>query len=122
MAAAYLAVQGVGGLAWWVLLIAVPAARRPFVTAGAPEATLMAFVGADLLLYVGGSLTAAYGLARRRSWAWPVLCIHAGAAAYASLYVVTLTAWTGSAAAGAVLMAPSMVIPLGLCWWLRPGR
>jgi hypothetical protein len=119
---AYLTAQGVGGLAWWILLMAVPAARRPFVTAGAPEATLLAFVVADLVLYVGGSLAAAYGLLRRRSWAWPVLCIHAGAAAYAALYVMTLAAWTQSAGAGAVLMAPSAVVPLCLCWWLRPGR
>jgi hypothetical protein len=119
---AYLVAQGLGGLAWWIVLLAVPAARRPFLAPGAPDVTLMAFGVADLVLYVGGSLGAAYGLGRRRPWSWPILCVHAGAAAYAALYVLTLAILTGSVEWGAALMAPSLAIPAYLAWRLRPGR
>jgi len=119
---AFLVVQGLGGLAWWIVLLTVPTSRRLFVAPGAPEVTLLAFVFADLILYVGGSLAAAYGLFRCRAWGWPILCVHAGAAAYASLYVLTLAVWSGSVTAGAAFMAPSLAVPPYLAWRLRPGR
>jgi hypothetical protein len=119
---AFLVVQGLGGLAWWIVLLTVPTSRRFFLAPGAPEATLLAFVFADLILYAGGSLAAAYGLFRDRPWGWPILCVHAGAAAYASLYVLTLAAWSGSVTAGAALMAPSLAVPPYLVWRFRPGR
>ena len=122
LGAAFLLVQGLGGLAWWIVLLTVPASRRFFLAPGAPEVTLLAFVFADLFLYVGGSLAAAYGLLRGWPWGWPILCVHAGAAAYASLYVLTLAAWSGSLTAGAAFMAPSLAIPPYLAWRLRPGR
>jgi hypothetical protein len=118
----FLAIQGLGGLAWWLVLLALPGSRSYFLVAGAPEVTLLAFAVADLVLYVGGSLAAAYGLFRHRPWGWPVLCVHAGAAAYASLYVLTVAAWSGSVAVGAAFMAPSLVVPSYLAWRLRPGR
>ncbi len=119
---AFLVVQGLGGLAWWLVLLCVPTSRSFFLAPGAAEVTLLAFVFPDLLLYVGGSLAAAYGLFRGRPWGWPILCVHAGAAAYASLYVLTLAAWSGSVTAGAALMAPSLAVPPYLAWRLRPGR
>jgi hypothetical protein len=122
LGAAFLIVQGLGGLAWWVVLLTVPTARGFFLAPGAPEVTLLAFAIADLTLYVGGSLAAAYGLIRCRPWGWPILCVHAGAAAYASLYVLTLAAWSGSVTAGAAFMAPSLAVPPYLAWRLRPGR
>ncbi len=118
----FLVVQGLGGLAWWVVLLTFPKARVFFVAPGAPEVTLLAFAIADLILYVGGSLAAAYGLIRYRAWAWPILCVHAGAAAYASLYVLTLAAWSGRVTVGAAFMAPSLVVPPYLAWRLRPSR
>jgi hypothetical protein len=33
----FLATQGLGGLAWWLVLLAVPGTRGYFVVAGAPE-------------------------------------------------------------------------------------
>ncbi len=122
LGALFLVVQGLGGLAWWIVLLTIPTSRRFFLAPGAPEVTLLAFVFADLLLYAGGSLAAAYGLFRCRPWGWPILCVHAGAAAYASLYVLTLAAWSGSVTAGAALMAPSLAVPPYLAWRLRPGR
>ncbi|MCU0705290.1 MAG: hypothetical protein MUF18_15065 [Fimbriiglobus sp.] len=98
-----------------------PSARRPFMAVDAPDVTLLAFSVADSLLFIGASAASGYGLWVGRVWAWPLLCVHAGAAAYASLYCWTLTALTGGdGMLGAVLMSPSLVIPGVLVWRLRP--
>ncbi len=120
LAVAYLAVQAVGASVWWVILLAVPSSRPYFRAADAPDATLLAFGVADAVLYIGTSALAAVGLHLRRQWAWPVLCVHAGAAGYAALYCWTLTALTGDAALGTALMTPSLVVPGLLVWRFRP--
>ena len=120
-AVAFLALEGIGAAAWWVGLIVSPAFRVYFTAAGAPAATLLAFGPGDVLLFVAGALMAAVGLARHAAWAWPVLLLHTGAAVYAGLYCLTLTVLTrGDAWAGAVLMAPSVVVTPALAWALRP--
>jgi hypothetical protein len=117
----FLTVQGAGVVAWWAALLLFPSARSPFLVPGAPDETLFAFLGADLLLYAGGSFVAAYGLSRRCPWAWPVLCIHAGAVVYAALVGLALPLLSGGAWLGAILMAPSLVLLPILVWRLRPG-
>ena len=118
----YLALQGVLALAWWVVLLVAPETRRHFLAPGAPDVTLLAFLIPDVILFAGASMLAAYGLARGTAWAWPVLCLHAGAAAYAALYCIGLTLMSsGGAWFGAALMAPSLVVPPWLAWRLRPG-
>jgi predicted MFS family arabinose efflux permease len=120
---AFLLAEAVGAAAWWGLLLAWPPSRASFLARGAPDATLLAFGVADGVLYVGTAAAAAVGLANRRRWAWPVLCAHAGAAAYAALYCWTLTALTGGDAwLGAVLMTPSLVVPGWVAWKLRPNE
>ncbi len=116
----FLLAQAIGAAIWWCLLIAWPSARVPFKMADAPDATLMAFALADFAFFIGASAASAYGLWAERRWAWPVLCIHAGAAGYAALYCATLTALTGDGLLGAVLMAPSLVVPGFLVWRLQP--
>ena len=121
LAAAVLLAEAVGAIVWWALLIMWPASRQPFLAAGAPEVTLLAFGVADGVLFIGTAAISAYGILRDRRWAWPVLCVHAGAAGYAALYCITLTALTaGDAWLGAVLMSPSLVLPGWLVWRLRP--
>jgi hypothetical protein len=120
LGAAFLGLQGAGALVWWGVLLLAPRARRPFLAPGAPDATLLAFAAADWPLFVGGSLAGAYALARRRSWAWPVLCVHAGAACYAALYALALPILSGGGWLGAALMAPSLIGPPYLAWRLRP--
>lgn len=117
----FLALQAGGAAVWWAMLLAVPESRRYFLASGAPEATLFAFGPGDVLLYLGGSALAAVGLAGRKSWAWPVLLLHAGAATYAALYTWGLTVLTaGEGWLGAALMTPSLVGPAFLAWRLRP--
>jgi hypothetical protein len=121
LAIAYLIIQGVAVYAWWTILLLFPAAREPFKAPGAPDSTLLAFIGADLLVYAGGSLAAAYGLARRSSWAWPALCVNAGAAIYAALYALALPLFSGGAWLGALMMAPALVVSPALVWVFRPA-
>ena len=118
----FLALQAAGGAAWWAALLAAPAVRVHFKPAAAPDATLLAFGPADVLLYVVLSAGCAAGLGKGAAWAWPLLCVHAGGAAYAALYCWGLTLLTGEAWPGAVLMTPSLVVPGWLVWALRPRR
>ncbi len=118
----YLSLQGSGAVVWWALLLVSPAFRRHFLPSDCPDVTLLAFGIADGLLFVGLSFACAIGLMRVRSWAWPLLCVHAGAAMYAALYCVTLTLLThGQALWGTLLMLPALLVPPYLAWKLRPG-
>ena len=121
LAVAALVLQAVGVLVWWAVMFLYPEAREPFKATGAPDATLFGYLPADLLFYVGGALLAAYGLARREAWGRPVLCVVAGACAYAALYGWGIVLLGGGALLGALFMTPSMLaLPL-FAWLLRPG-
>lgn len=120
VAVPFFVLQAAGGAAWWAVLVAWPESRTHFKAAGAPDATLLAFAAPDLLLFVALSVACAVGLTRGAAWAWPLLCAHAGAAAYAALYCWGLFALTGDAGLGAALMTPSLVVPAWLAWALRP--
>lgn len=121
-AVGYLASQGIGGLAWWVMLLIWPESRGYFLAPGSPDTSLLAFAAPDLLLFVGGSLAAAYGLGTNRAWAWPVLLLHTGAALYAALFAVSLCWLAPNTWLGAALMGPSLVVPALIAWRLRPGK
>ena len=56
LAIVYLIVQGVGALIWWAMLLFAPSSREPFLAAGAPDSTLLAFLTPDLVLFAGASL------------------------------------------------------------------
>lgn len=120
LGAGYLFLQGFGALAWWGMLLASPPFRKLFLAPHAPDSTLMAFLVADIVLYVGGSLGSGWGLWHKEEWAWPVLCLHTGAGAYAALYCLTLAILSGGGWAGAIFMLPSLLIPPYLTWRLRP--
>ena len=121
LAVAYLILQGVGVLAWWVLLLAFPASRALFTAEGAPDAVLLAFLVGDVVLVGIGSFAAAAGITGHRAWAWPVLLVHAGAAVFAGLYCVLLPVLTGGPGwIAAVAMLPVLVVPPLLAWMLRP--
>ena len=119
---AFLVLQGCGVLIWWGIVLVSPQARALFVAPGAPDSTLLAFLGADLLLYAGGSLVSAYGLAGGRGWAWTALCIHTGAAVYAALYGLALPLFSGGAWLGALLMCPSLIVLPFVLWHVGQER
>lgn len=117
----FLIAQALGATAWWGLLLWMPSSRALFMAQGAPDTTLLAFVAADGLLFIGAAVASAYGLWAKRIWGWSLLCVHAGAAGYAGLYCWGLVALTGGdGLLGAVLMSPSLVVPGLLAVELRP--
>ena len=116
----FLTLQSAGGIGWWLLLWTHPPSRVAFRAPGTSDAALFAFFVPDLIFYIGLGLGCAYGLARRAAWAWPLLCVHAGAAAYAALYTLTLPLFSHANVLGAILMAPSLFVPPYLAWRLRP--
>lgn len=118
----FLVIQGVGGAVWWGILLAWPVTRPLFLPPATPPSILLAFVLPDGVLFAGGSLAAAYGLAQGRPWGWPVLSIHAGAAVYAALYCLALPLVSGSGWLAAALMLPTLLALPYFVWVLRPGR
>ncbi len=117
----FLIVQATGTVLWWVVLLLYPATRVPFLAPGAPDSTLFAFAPADLAFYIIGSLVVAWGLAGRKSWAWPLLCVHTGAIVYSALYGLGLLLLSGGGG-GVLMMLPSMIIEPAFVWLLRPSR
>ena len=106
LARGYFGVQAVAVAAWWVALWLRPELRglfRPFAT---PDAILLGFAPADLLMLgLGSALVAASSRQtnRRRVLAWLV----AGATVYAALYTLTLAIIGYAPFLGAFLMIPA---------------
>jgi hypothetical protein len=118
----WLSLQAISAVLWWLLLLGYPPVRPFFLAPNAPEVTLFAFLPADLLLFVGGALSAAWGYAKGRNWRWPALLVHSAAAAYAALFCISLSLLSNSGWAGAMLMSPSLIITPYLAWRLNPNR
>lgn len=106
VAVTYLAAQGVGGIAWWVLLAVVPASRPLFF---ADEHTILSYLVPDAILFIGGSLVGADAVRRGVRRAGSVLWCTFGAVAYSTLHTVGLAAIADRAWLGAALMALSMI-------------
>jgi len=116
LAIAYLFLQAVAGLAWWVGIFTSPALRAYFVAPDAPDITLTAFIGADSLLFVGGSIVSAILLHREHPKRGGVLWFTAGAVAYAALYALGLSVLTNAVWLGSVPMLGAMVITIVIAW------
>lgn len=84
-----------------------------------PQGVLLPFVLADLLLFVGAGLAAAYGIWRDSAWAREALLVHTGAACYAFLYTITQYCLTGETWLSVVAMTPGFVLLPVACWMLR---
>ncbi len=114
--ATYLLLQGVCCVAWWAGILLSAAFRDLFKAPGAPDVTLLAFAGADALLFVGGSVVSAVlllrGAPQRKAWLW----LTAGAVTYAALYAIGLSVLSGAAWLGAGAMAAAMVMTVIIAW------
>jgi len=119
-ASLFFVLQGAGAAAWWITILGFPKIREFFVPIGVPFASLLSLLPGDLILYVVGSLASAYGLLTRKRWVWPLMCVHAGATAYAALYAIMLPMLLSCCKLGAILMLPSLALPLYFAWRLRP--
>ncbi len=116
----FLILQATGAAIWWAVLLLYPSARGPYMAPGAPDSSLFAFVLPDLAFYILVSLVVAWGVARGKSWAWPLLCLHSGAIGYSALYGLGLPLFSGGGW-GSLMMLPSFAIESLFVWLLRPG-
>jgi hypothetical protein len=119
MAVLWLCVQGVGGIAWWVLVLTWPDFRALFVAPGAPPFTLHAYALPDTAILIAGSFAAAHGLHRDRPWARAALWFTAGGVAYATLYCLMTAMLAGGAWAAPGIMAPALALTLFFAMRLR---
>jgi len=117
----YLWVQAIGASLWWGMLAYWPGSRSYFKAQHAPDSTLMAFALPDVILFILAAGISGYGLMMNRRWAYLALCLHTGAACYATLYCWNLVALTGGdGLLGAILMSPSIVALPWFVWRLQP--
>jgi len=112
LAALYLALQGLLGIVWCAMVLACPEVGEWFSPPGAPRFVLHSFWLPDLVIVVGGSLGAAYAIAKARPWAPPATWLTAGGVTYATLYFLLLNAYSGGAWAATVVMVPAFVLTL----------
>jgi hypothetical protein len=119
-AAVYFALQGVLVAAWWAWLLLIPSAEMLFWAAETPRAVIVSFLLPDAILLVAASLAAAAGLRASRVWAYSVVCVVSGAAAYSFLWTLSFAFQSGGGGLGAWLMAPAALISAGFAWRLRP--
>jgi protein-S-isoprenylcysteine O-methyltransferase Ste14 len=108
-AAIYFVLQGIGVVAWWVLLIAVPESRLVFVLEGNRETSLLAFWLADAVFIAAGSLAAAMLIRKRSKFAVAALWLVTGAVSYATLYTFAFVMISDRGWAGVVMMVPAMI-------------
>lgn len=119
---AFLTLQSVGATLWWILLLLAPQSRSLFLVPNAPESTLMGFLLPDLLLFIGGGLLSAWGLAKCTPWRHTALALHTGAATYAGLHTLALPLCGGHNYWGIVMMSPSLLFLPFLLWKMREEK
>src|SRR5688500_5543244 len=110
--AGYLAVQAVAGVAFWVILGTVPAAREWLELMPGEHEVTDAFLFADAIVVLTSAVSA-WAVAGHRSWAVPMVAFTAGGLVYPTLFLVCWVAFTGDGAMTlAVMVAPSSLT----CW------
>jgi protein-S-isoprenylcysteine O-methyltransferase Ste14 len=108
-AAIYFALQGIAVIAWWLLLMSIPASRKYFQLESNSETSLLAFWLADLSLLGIGSLVAAWLCFRDSRHAPTASWFVCGAISYAALYCLAFALFTDTGWLGVTLMLPAMV-------------
>ena len=115
--AAYLVVQAVVGLAFWVGLAASEEVRELFELAPERRSVTTAWLLADLLVGVLGSAVGAYALWKDRGWALPVIAFTTGGIVYPTLMLVLWVLMEDTGMATLAIMVPPSVISLYVTWW-----
>lgn len=109
-ARAYFLLQGIAGIGWWGMLLAVPSTRGWFAAEGAGEEGLLALAVADIALYAGASLLCGWRLGRSGVGPAGLLWFTCGAVWYATLTALGMALFAGAPWTGAVCMAPSAAL------------
>jgi hypothetical protein len=109
VAAGYLVAQAALGVIWWGVLVTVPTVRAWFELLPDRHGALNAFLIADGVVFVAGSVAAAATIWWTSRWASVVTAFTAGGVAYATLSLWGWVVLAGSSATGLVPMTISMV-------------
>jgi hypothetical protein len=109
LARGYFALQAFAVAGWWLALLLRPAWRDAFRPYSAPDATLLAFAPADLLILAVGSGLVAFAAPQLLRWQPAMAWVVAGATVYGALYTLALTIAGAAPVLGALLMSPAAV-------------
>jgi hypothetical protein len=123
--AGYMALQAAVGVLFWVALLSSPDVRSLFELMPSRHAVTDAFLLADLVVGVTGSIAAASGLWIGARWAVPALAFTTGGIVYPTLFLVCWVAMEGTGGACLAIMVPPSILGLYVTWraWLLgPGR
>lgn len=118
-AAWYLWLQGMSGAIWWALLWVLPISRSWFIP-GFEELGAGVLAGADLPIFVGGSLASGFVCLKQPKWAQAACAFVAGGVLYAFALSVGACIAGGEGGLGLLMM-------LGAAWmsaatvWLSGG-
>jgi len=118
---AYFACQGVATLIWWALVGGSPAVRRWFAF-GDDGTSLMPFLPADLVMWAGGSLVAAWGDWIGAAWTAPLRHVVFGAMACSVLHALALAMLSRGGWPGVLLMTPALVCTAWFTWHDFPSK
>ncbi len=111
--AGFLVAQAACGVALWILFATSTTVRSWFELMPQYHRVMDAFVFADILVVVVGSLASAYAIDRRATWAVPVVAFTAGGVVYPTLYLLGWVSFAGTGAACLGIMVPTAVLT---CW------
>ena len=114
--AGYMALQALVGVLFWVALGASPPVRSWIELMPERHVVTDAFIFADLVVGITGSLLSAWGLAARKGWVVPVVAFTAGGLVYPTLYLVGWVALAGTGK-GALCLG-IMLPPATLSTWI----
>lgn len=104
--AGYFVVQALVGVGFWVLLAASPEIRAGFELLDTEHAVTDAFLFADVLVGIVGSMVAAWAILTGRRTAPAFAAFAAGGLTYATLYILAWVAFTGEGGVMLAIMVP----------------
>lgn len=116
--AAYLVVQAVVGVGFWVGLAVSPEVRRLFELVPEVPAVTDVWLYSDLFVGVVGSSLGAYALWAGARWALPVIAFTTGGIVYPTIMLATWVLSEDTGLATLAIMVPPSVISLGVTWWV----
>jgi hypothetical protein len=120
--AAYLLLQAVVGILFWVALEWSPDIRKLFELTATNDDVTDAFFLADLLVGVAGSAAGAWALWSDARWGAPVVAFTAGGLVYPTLFLVAWVARTDTGDACLLIMVPPSIITSSIAWWATAAR
>lgn len=118
--AGYMVLQAMVGVLFWAALLSSSEVRSVFELMPSHHAVTDAFVLADLLVGVAGSLLAATGLRTGARWAVAAVAFTTGGIVYPTLFLVCWVAMEGTGGACLAIMVPPSVLGVYVTWraWL----